>query len=323
LLDSDPKPKSSSEVLPTSVIALTGGVGGAKLALGLHRIIAPGEFMAVCNTGDDFCHLGLEISPDIDTVLYTLSGLADPSRGWGRRNETWNFMAALEEIGGHTWFQLGDQDLATHIERTKRLAEGETLSTITDYFRRQLGIATRIVPMSDNPVRTQLRTTMGWMDFQDYFVRQNCDPVVKEITFNNAEAAHIAPAILPALNDSHLQAVVICPSNPLISIDPILAVPGMRKALRSCTAPVIGVSPIINGQAVRGPTAKLMEELGFKPSASEVAQRYTDVIDIWIVDESDADTCVPMGVKKIVTETLMTTIKDREKLAQNVLAAVQ
>ena len=323
MLDSDPKLKSSSETRPTSVIALTGGIGGAKLALGLHRILAPGDFMTICNTGDDFYHLGLEISPDIDTVLYTLAGLADPSQGWGRRGETWNFMAALEEIGGHTWFQLGDQDLATHIERTKRLTEGETLSAVTDYFRQQLGIATRIVPMSDDPVRTRLRTTMGWIDFQDYFVRQNCKPSVREIAFDNVETARIAPAILPALSDPHLRAVVICPSNPLISVEPILAVPGMRKALRSCTAPVIGISPIINGQAVRGPAAKLMEELGFEPSASAVAQRYADVIDTWIVDESDADARVPTGVEKVVTETLMITIKDREKLAQKVLAVAQ
>ncbi len=305
---------------PASIVALTGGIGGAKLALGLQRVLDPGQLAVICNTGDDFRHLGLEISPDIDTILYTLSGLSDPDRGWGRREETWNFMAALGDFGGETWFQLGDKDLAIHVERTRRLEDGETLSAVTDGFRRRLGLATRILPMSDDPVRTRLLTADGWLDFQDYFVRQRCEPAVTEIVFAGAETAKPPSAVLAALSDPELRAVVICPSNPLISIEPILAVPGIREALASCRAPIIGVSPIIGGQAVRGPTAKLMRELGLDSSASAVALRYAELIDAWLVDRVDAEASVPAGVHKVVAETMMVSLEDRERLARAVLA---
>ena len=308
---------------PASVVALTGGIGGAKLALGLQRVLEAGQLTTICNTGDDFRHLGLDISPDIDTILYTLSGLSDPERGWGRREETWSFMAALEEFGGATWFRLGDKDLATHVERTRRLGDGETLSSVTDSFRRRLGLATRILPMSDDVVRTRLLTADGWLDFQDYFVRQRCRPAVTEIAFAGAETAKPPPKALAVLSDPELRAVVICPSNPLISIEPILAVPGIREALASCAAPVVGVSPIIGGQAVRGPTAKLMRELGLDSSATAVAQRYADIIDAWVVDRVDMETTVPAGVDKVVAETMMVSLEDRERLASAVLDFAQ
>ena len=243
------------------VLALSGGIGGAKLALGLSRVLPPGALTVVANTGDDFEHLGLCISPDIDTLIYTLAGLDNPQTGWGRRDETWTFMAALEAIGGETWFRLGDGDLAIHVERTRRLHAGETLSHITGDVCRRLGIATRILPMSDDRVRTRVRTAEGWLDFQDYFVRLKCAPEVREIAFEGVAAARPLPEFMAALADPRLRAVVLCPSNPFISIEPILAIPGVREELMACAAPVIAVSPIIGGRAVKGPTAKMMREL--------------------------------------------------------------
>jgi LPPG:FO 2-phospho-L-lactate transferase len=255
------------------IVALSGGIGGAKLALGLSRVLEPGRLTVVANTGDDFEHLGLAISPDIDTLLYTLGGLADTDQGWGRRDETWTFMNALGALGGPTWFRLGDGDLATHVERTRRLAAGEALSSIVDDFRVRLGIGARIVPMSDDPVRTRLRTAEGWIDFQDYFVGRRCEPAVSAVAFEGVERARPHAQVLAELRDPQLRAVVICPSNPLISIDPVLAVPGLRAALAACRAPVVAVSPIIGGQAVKGPTAKMLRELGEVPDAMATARR--------------------------------------------------
>ena len=304
-----------------NVLALSGGIGGAKLALGLYRILPPGALTVVANTGDDFEHLGLAISPDIDTLLYTLAGLDNPELGWGRRDETWTFMAALERLGGETWFNLGDSDLATHVERTRRLAAGESLSQITDDFRRRLGISARLVPMSDDRVRTRLRTDEGWLDFQDYFVRQHCAPVVREIAFAGTDEARPQPAFLAALADKDLRAVVICPSNPFISIDPILSLPGVREALRACTAPVIAVSPIIGGKAVKGPTAKMMAELGLPVDAAAVARHYGDILDLYVVDETDTAKVRGLDVPVIFARTLMLSLEDREALARVVLEA--
>jgi LPPG:FO 2-phospho-L-lactate transferase len=301
------------------VLALSGGVGGAKLALGLHRILPPGALMVAANTADDFEHLGLAISPDIDTLLYTLAGLDNPELGWGRRDETWTFMQALESLGGETWFNLGDGDLATHVERTRRLAGGESLSPITDDFRRRLGISARLLPMSDDRVRTRLRTAEGWLDFQDYFVRQRCRPVVREIAFAGADQARPQPNFLAALADKNLRAVVICPSNPFISIDPILSLPGIREALRACQAPVVAVSPIIGGKAVKGPTAKMMAELGLPVDAATVARHYGDILRHYVADEADANEIGDLGVPVTVTRTLMLSLEDRAGLARVVL----
>jgi LPPG:FO 2-phospho-L-lactate transferase len=303
------------------VLALSGGIGGAKLALGLDRVLPPGGLTVVANTGDDFEHLGLFVSPDLDTLLYTLAGLDNLATGWGRRDETWTFMKALESLGGETWFQLGDGDLATHIERTRRHRGGETLSQITDDFRRRLGIGALLLPMSDDRVRTRLLTGAGWLDFQDYFVRRRCAPEVREIAFAGAAAARANPGFLAALGDEHLRAVVICPSNPFISIDPILAVPGVREALRRCRAPVIAVSPIIGGRAVKGPTAKIMRELGLPVDGAAVARYYRDFLDGYVADAADGAQTADLGVPVTLTRTLMHTLADREALARAVLAA--
>jgi LPPG:FO 2-phospho-L-lactate transferase len=302
-----------------NVLALSGGIGGAKLALGLYHVLPPGALTVVANTGDDFEHLGLAISPDIDTLLYTLAGLDNPQLGWGRRDETWTFMAALERLGGETWFNLGDGDLATHVERTRRLGGGESLSEITDDFRRRLGISVRLLPMSNDRVRTRLRTAEGWLDFQDYFVRQGCAPVVREIAFAGADVARPQPDFLAALAGEDLRAVVICPSNPFISIDPILGLPGVHEALRACDAPVIAVSPIIGGKAVKGPTAKMMAELGLPVDAAAVARYYGDILDHYVADEADANEVADLGVPVRVARTLMSSLEDREALARVVL----
>ena len=303
------------------VVALSGGVGGAKLALGLSRVLPADELLVVANTGDDFEHLGLAISPDLDTLLYTLSGNDNPELGWGRHGETWNFMTALEALGGDTWFRLGDGDLATHVERTRRLKAGESLSAIIDDFRRRLGIIARLLPMSDDPVRTKLRTPEGWLDFQDYFVRLRCAPVISERAFEGAETARPYPDFLATLADPDLRAIVICPSNPFISIDPILAVPGIRAALRDCHAPVVAVSPIIGGKAVKGPTAKMMAELGLPVDAAAVAHHYRDFLDLYIADEEDAAGVAGLDIPVVLTRTLMQSLADREALARTVLAA--
>src|ERR1700719_2913612 len=303
------------------VLALSGGIGGAKLALGLYRILPPDTLTIIANTGDDFEHLGLSVSPDLDTLLYTLSGHDNPELGGGRRGETWTFMAALEALGGETWFRLGDGDLATHVERTRRLKAGESLSAITDDFRRRLGIAARLLPMSDDPVRTRLRTEEGWLDFQDYFVRLRCAPTISGLAFAGAETARPHPEFFAALGDPMLRLVTICPSNPFISIDPILAVPGIRAALRECSAPVVAVSPIIAGKAVKGPTAKMMAELGLPVDAATVARHYRDFLDLYIADEEDAAAVAGLDVPVVLTQTLMQSLADREGLARAVLAA--
>jgi LPPG:FO 2-phospho-L-lactate transferase len=303
------------------VVALSGGIGGAKLVLGLSRVMGATDLLVVANTGDDFEHLGLAISPDLDTLIYTLAGLDDPHRGWGRRDESWQFMAALEELGGETWFQLGDRDLAIHVERTRRLAVGESLSVITADFCRRIGIAACLLPMSNDRVRTRINTADGWLAFQDYFVRRRCAPAVLDLAYDGAAAARPHPTIIAALADPRLRAVVICPSNPFLSIEPILAVGGMRAAIAASAAPVVAVSPIIGGRAVKGPTAKMMAELGLPVSAAAVARRYADLIDAYVLDEADADEADGLGIPATPAPTLMTTLQDRERLARQVLAS--
>src|SRR5690606_4706911 len=265
-----------SETGKGRVLALSGGIGGAKLALGLAQVLTADELVIAANPGDDFEHLGLTICPDLDTLTYTLSGLSDTERGWGRQGEGWNFMAALGELGGETWFNLGDRDLALHAERTRRLRAGESLSEVTAALCSRLGIGPRIVPATDQPVRTVVETPDGPLPFQHYFVRLRCEPVVTGFRFEGAAAARPSPALAQALADPHLRAVVICPSNPFISIDPILAIPGVTEALRQVAAPVVAVSPVVGGAAVKGPTAKMLSELGFEVSAATVARHYAE-----------------------------------------------
>ena len=303
------------------VVALCGGVGGAKLAHGLAMALRPEELSIVVNTGDDFRHLGLHIAPDLDSVMYALAGLSDPVRGWGRRDETWRFMEALEGLGGESWFQLGDGDLAMHVERSWRLARGATLSEVTAHLCRALGIAARVLPMSDDPVRTRVRTAGGWLDFQEYFVRRQCQPAVEEFTFAGAVTARAQPEALATLKRLDLRAIVICPSNPFVSVEPILAVPGIRAAIVESNAPVVAVTPIIGGKAIKGPAAKMMAELGLEVSGAAVARRYAGIIDSFVVDQIDPLPEPLQGVTFFRAATLMTTSDDRLQLAHAVLQA--
>jgi LPPG:FO 2-phospho-L-lactate transferase len=303
------------------VVALSGGIGGAKLALGLSRIVPPDNLLVVANVGDDFEHLGLHISPDADTLMYTLAGLDNTQQGWGRQDETWSFMETFTALGGENWFRLGDRDLAVHVERTRRLRRGETISAITADFCRRLGVGPRVLPATNDRLRTRLRTDEGWLDFQDYFVRLQCRPVVRELVFEGAKDARPHPDLLAALRDERLRAVIICPSNPFISVEPILAVPGMREALSACAAPVVAVSPIIAGRAIKGPTAKMMGELGMTPSAVAVAERYGDLLDGYVMDVEDAEEAVHVAQSVTLAPTLMTNLAEREELARVVLGA--
>jgi LPPG:FO 2-phospho-L-lactate transferase len=303
------------------VVALSGGIGGAKLALGLSRILPADNLLVVANVGDDFEHLGLHISPDVDTLMYTLAGLDNTKLGWGRQDETWSFMETLRALGGEDWFRLGDRDLAVHVERTRRLRQGQNLSSITADFCRRLGVGPRVLPATDDPLRTRLRTDEGWLDFQDYFVRLQCRPVVRELAFEGAEDARPHTDLLATLRDERLRAVIICPSNPFISVEPILAVPGTRRALSACAVPIIAVSPIIGGRAVKGPTAKMMGELGIKPSAAAVAKRYGDLLDGYVMDIGDAEEVANVAPRVTLAPTLMTNLAEREELGRVVLEA--
>ena len=312
----------TAEAWPQRVVALSGGIGGAKLALGLKRVLTSGALTVIANTGDDFEHLGLHVSPDIDTLVYTLAGINNPETGWGRRDESWQFMAAIGALGGETWFQLGDADLAMHVMRTQRLARGDALSTVTADVCRALDVGTHVLPMSDDAVRTRIRAETGWLDFQDYFVRQQSRPVVREITYDGAEKSTPAAGVIEALTKA--DAVVLCPSNPLISIEPILAVPGIRDAIAQSPAPAIAISPIIAGQAVKGPTAKMLTELGLAPTAATVLARYQGLIDAFIADPRDAAELSATGVSTVeivAADVMMQTIDDRERVARCALDA--
>ena len=295
-------------------VALSGGIGGAKLSLGLARLLGD-RLTVIVNTGDDFEHLGLTISPDVDTTLYTLAGVANPETGWGRRDETWSFMKAVAELGGPTWFKLGDKDLAIHVERTRRLRAGETLTSVTAHLAARLGVAARVLPMSDEPVRTAVETEAGTLAFQDYFVREQCCPAVRCIRYDGAEAARLTAQIEAALAAPTLAGIVICPSNPWLSVDPILAVPGMRKAIRGSGAPVIAVSPIIGGKAVKGPTAKIMAELGLAADVASIARHYGDLLDALVVDMADRGTADGLAVPASIAGTLMQTTDEKIALA--------
>jgi LPPG:FO 2-phospho-L-lactate transferase len=309
---------TAKDVKKERVLALSGGVGGAKLVLGLRNIVPPGKLVVVANTGDDFEHLGLHVSPDIDTLLYTLAGLDNPATGWGRRDETWTFMTALARLGGETWFRLGDGDLAIHVERTRRLRAGEPLSHIVQDFADRLDVRASILPMSDAPARTRVCTSGGWLDFQRYFVEQQCRPEVTGVECNGAAAP--LPHFVAAISDPELRAIVICPSNPFISIEPILTLPGIRQALRTSAAPIVAVAPIIGGEAVKGPTAKMMRELGMEVSAETVAERYADFLDGYILDHRDASLVAKLRIPAVATNALMVSLADREQLAKTVLS---
>jgi LPPG:FO 2-phospho-L-lactate transferase len=300
------------------VVALSGGVGGAKLVVGLARVVEQDRLLVIANAGDDFEHLGLTICPDADTLLYAGSGLDNPEVGWGRRDETWTFMAALGDLSGPVWFQLGDGDLALHVLRSERLRRGEALSAILDDLRQHLGAPFRIVPMSDDPVRTWVETDEGRLAFQDWFVGRRCAPRVSGLAFVGAKVARPAPGLVEALGAKSLEAVVICPSNPLISVAPILAVGGLRDAIEGAKAPIVAVSPLVGGRALKGPAAKMMAELDLGSDALAIARFYAGLIDGLIIDEQDAGQAGPieaLGIRALVAPTVMTSLEDRIALA--------
>ena len=307
-----------------SVLALAGGVGGAKLARGLATVLAPEALTIAVNTGDDFEHLGLHISPDIDTVMYTLAGRNNLETGWGIAGETWQFMAALEALGGETWFKLGDQDMATHIERTRLLSEGRTLTAVTGALAARFGVAHAIVPMSNDPVRTMLETDQGRLAFQDYFVRLRAAPEVTGIEFAGIDSAAPSAPFATALADEGLTAIVVCPSNPILSILPILEVPLVRAIIACRRAPLVAISPIIGGKAVKGPAAAVMRGLGHEPSAAGVAAFYRDLaldgLVIDIVDAEAAPAIRKIGTEVLITDALMRDADDSARLAGEVLA---
>lgn len=300
------------------ILAITGGVGGAKLALGLSRLLGPDEVAFAVNTGDDFEHLGLEICPDLDTLIYTLSGLANPDTGWGRRDETWGFLDTLDTLGGEAWFRLGDHDLALHVRRTEMLRDGATRTAAAAEIAGRLGIAHRLLPMSDDPVRTLVHTAAGPLAFQHYFVRDRCEPAVTGFEFRGADRARPNPAIVDWLEGA--DGVVICPSNPFVSVDPMLSIPGLRQALMDSPAPVVAVSPIVGGAALKGPAAKMMAELELPARADQVARHYGELLDGFVMDQQDADLAGGVAVETLVTQTVMRTLEDRVALAEAVLA---
>ncbi|HLD93463.1 MAG TPA: 2-phospho-L-lactate transferase [Anaerolineales bacterium] len=300
------------------IVALAGGVGGAKMAEGLAHVLPAIDLTVVVNTGDDFEHFGLTICPDLDTVCYTLAGLANLETGWGRADESQNALREAALLGGPTWFSLGDRDLGTHLERTRRLNAGDSLSAITADFCRAWGIEARVLPMSDQPARTIVDTDQGELPFQEYFVAHACEPRVRGFRFAGVEQAKPAPGVLDEIATADL--AVICPSNPWVSVAPILAVPGIREAIAEKV--VLAVSPIIGGKAVKGPAAKMFSELGIEPSALAVAQYYKDLLRGFVFDEVDSahSTAIhELGIMPFAAATIMQDRADRARLAGQVI----
>ena len=298
-------------------LALAGGVGGAKLALGLSKILPPSELSIVVNTGDDEEFHGMHVSPDVDTVMYTLAGLSNPETGWGISGETFQALERLRAFGADTWFNLGDKDLATHIRRTDLLRQGYTLSEVAQSLRMALGVTHPIVPMSDDPVRTILMTDIGELPMQTWFVKHRCEPAVSAIRFDGADEAQPAPEFARSLRES--DALVFCPSNPFVSVAPILAIPGVRDAIRNFKGLRVAVSPIVGGQAVKGPAAKMMGELGIESSCVGVAGQYQGLCDVFVLDDVDSDRAEDieaLGMRAAVTNTMMFADADKSRLAK-------
>lgn len=304
------------------VLALTGGVGGAKLCFGLVQILPPDELRIVVNTGDDEEFHGLYVCPDLDTVMYTLAELSNPHTGWGIRNETFATLSALDRLGQETWFGLGDQDLATHIVRTKMLREGKSLSDVTMHLCSQLGLDHPIIPMSDDPVRTTVSTDIGTLPFQTYFVRHGCEPKVSSLSFKGSKTAGISDNFSESLDSS--DTLIFCPSNPYLSVAPILSVPGVRERIESFRGTRLAVSPIVGGQALKGPAAKILEELGEDVSCVGVARQYVGLCDTFVIDELDAeraDDIRNLGMDVLTLNTIMNNNRDKVQLARHLLEA--
>ena len=305
------------------IVALAGGVGAARFLDGLARIVPPRELFIIGNVADDAEIHGLHIAPDLDTVMYTLAGIANRRQGWGLERETFHCLQALEQLGGEAWFQLGDRDLATHLYRTDRLRAGAALSDVTRELSTALGVKARIVPATDSRLRTVVRTRQGRLDFQDYFVRRRARDSVAGLDFEGARKSRPAPGVLDAIAGA--KAVILCPSNPFISIGPILAVPGIRDALRRAAAPVVAISPIVAGRALKGPAARMMKSMGHAVSAAAVAGLYRDFLDVFVLDRADAKLAhevEALGMRAIVTNTIMSGVPQRRALARAVLRAV-
>ena len=296
----------------TKILAITGGVGGAKLALGLSKILTPEELLFLVNTGDDFQHLGLEISPDLDSLLYALSGKNNPELGWGRADETWACISELEELGADSWFRLGDRDLALHLVRTQMLNQGATLQKVADRLSESLGIDHRIAPMSNDKISTTVNTPNGKLAFQEYFVREQCEPAVIDFDFEGIEKSTPNPVVMSWLDEC--DGIIICPSNPYVSVDTILSVPKYRDAFQS--KPVIAVSPIVGGLAIKGPAAKMMTELGVPPTPIAVAKHYGSLLSGFVLDQTDHEQAKDIPIPSIVTQTIMLTLQDRIALAE-------
>ena len=304
------------------ILALAGGVGGARLALGLAAVLTPRQLAIVVNTGDDFEHLGLTVCPDLDTVLYTLAGVHNVETGWGRANETWSAFATLVELGGETWFRLGDRDLALHVLRTQALRTGVPLSEVMQGFARRLGVRHAVLPMSDAPVRTRVLTDRGELAFQDYFVRLRSRPRVRGFRFAGIARARIPSRLEALLVSPRLRAVVVCPSNPYVSIAPILGIPALRRWFAARRVPVVAVSPIVGGAALKGPAAKMMRELGQEPSALGIARHYGGLVDAWVIDRADAalaSRIEALGHAVHPTDTIMTDRSKSRRLAAEVV----
>ena len=301
------------------IVALAGGVGGAKLADGLSSLVQKGELTIIVNTGDDFSHFGLKICPDIDTICYTLAGIANPGTGWGRSGETWNAMDTIAMLGGPDWFRLGDLDLGLHLERSRRIAEDITLSQITRQICKSFGVKDNVLPMSDEETPTYLLTDEGELSFQEYFVDRKCNPKVLDIQYKGIKEANPSPGVISSIQKADI--VVFCPSNPWVSLDPILAVPGIHDTLME-KKPVIAVSPIIGGKTIKGPAAKMYEERGIKPNAFAVANHFKDLLTGFVYDEKDIDqdeNIKDLGIETLTTKTLMNNRSDRIRLAKEVI----
>lgn len=305
------------------IVCLCGGVGGAKLAAGFSKILAPEQLAIVVNTADDFQHLGFYISPDIDTVLYTLAGISNTQQGWGIEGETWQFMKELEQRDpDNAWFRLGDQDMATHRLRTQWRGEGYSLTEITRRLSAHYGVLHNIIPMSDETVSTIVQTADAELPFQHYFVREQCKPAVSGFHFKGIERAKPAEAFLTALEDPALTAVIICPSNPFVSIDPILSLPGLRDTLKALRAPILAISPVIGGQAIKGPTAKMMDELNIPKTSEAIARHYQEVLDVLVIDQRDLpehNAVEALGLRCLSTNTWMKSMDDKIALARFIL----
>jgi LPPG:FO 2-phospho-L-lactate transferase len=302
-------------------LALSGGVGGAKLVAGLAQVLPAESLIVAVNVGDDFEHLGLTICPDFDTVLYTLAGLVHPQQGWGRADDSWSVLEEIRRLGGDSWFALGDRDIALHLLRRQLLQQGLTLSQASAELSRRLGVAIAVVPVSDHPVRTIVATDRGPLAFQDYFVRLRCEPQVRSLEFQGAASAPLAPAVRAALASPDLAGVILCPSNPYLSVAPMLAVTQLRDQLRELTVPVVAVSPIVAGEAIKGPTAKIMRELGVQPTAGVIADLYADFVDAVVVDTADA-ALAATDPRFVVAPTVMKTSEQKAALARDCLAVI-